>query len=68
MFCKQAITAQRIRPTPGALHPQDDPDLEAIRQRRMQELMAQQGGGQVPALPTAADGLCLRHDMLCSLA
>jgi len=24
----------------------DDPDLEAIRQRRMQELMAQQQGGQ----------------------
>ena len=26
---------------------QDDPELEAIRQRRMAELMAQQGGGQV---------------------
>ncbi len=37
----------------GALQPQDDPDLEAIRQRRMQELMAQQGGGQVRLLTDA---------------
>ena len=28
----------------------DDPELEAIRQRRMQQMMAQQGGGQVPCL------------------
>lgn len=27
----------------------DDPELEAIRQRRMQELMAQQYGGKAPA-------------------
>ena len=28
----------------NSAHLQDDPELEAIRQRRMQEVMAQQGG------------------------
>ena len=56
-----APKAQCARPKCGALQPQDDPDLEAIRQRRMQELMAQQGGGQV-RLPADA-ALCLRTEL-----
>ena len=32
----------------------DDPELEAIRQRRMQQLMGQYGGGQVGAMTALA--------------
>eukprot|EP00270_Netrium_digitus_P021058 TRINITY_DN886_c0_g1_i1.p1 TRINITY_DN886_c0_g1~~TRINITY_DN886_c0_g1_i1.p1 ORF type:complete len:146 (-),score=46.56 TRINITY_DN886_c0_g1_i1:425-829(-) len=34
----------------------DDPELEAIRQRRMEELMAQRGGGAARMPGGAADG------------
>ena len=53
----------------GALQSQDDPDLEAIRQRRMQELMAQQGGGKVPPAlswrSVTVDCTCWRGSMFC---
>lgn len=50
----------------------DDPELEAIRQRRMQQMMAQQGGGQVACSTSitsmssaAAMSVCIKEYVLC---